>query len=74
METLQGYPGANGIVNFAEDFRAGAHVFGASDFPAPRDRLSALQVPRINVRYDFEGQDELLKTTGRIADASAPPR
>lgn len=62
------YPGEQGIVRFVEEFRDGSFEFGPADFPASRERLDSLGVNRIRVRYDFEGQDELLKTTARIAE------
>lgn len=62
------YPGEQGIVRFVEEFRDGSFEFGAADFPSSRERLDALGVNRIRVRYDFEGQDELLRTTARIAE------
>ena len=62
------YPGEQGIARFVEEFRDGSFEFGAADFPASRERLEALGVSRIRVRYDFEGQDELLRITARIAE------
>jgi type VI secretion system protein ImpL len=62
------YPGELGIVRFIEEFKSGSFEFGATDFPGSRERLDALGVNRIRVRYDFEGQPELLKIAGRVAE------
>ncbi len=61
------YPGAAGIADFVNDFRDGTHDFTAADFPQSRARLDALKVSKISVRYDFQGQDALLKAVAQAA-------
>lgn len=61
LTLTQRYPGAMGMAHFVEDFKDGAHTFTPEDFPQARERLEALDVNAITVRYDFSGQDALLK-------------
>ena len=61
------YPGPTGVADFVNEFRDGTHDFGALDFPQSRARLEALKVGKISVRYDFQGQDALLKAQAQIA-------
>ena len=61
------YPGASGVADFVAEFRDGTHDFGALDFPQSRARLEAMNVSKISVRYDLQGQDALLKVQAQIA-------
>lgn len=60
------YPGPTGVVDFVHEFRDGMRDFGAVDFPNSRARLDALKVSKISVRYDFQGQDALLKAHAQL--------
>ncbi|MEO7030878.1 MAG: type VI secretion protein IcmF/TssM N-terminal domain-containing protein [Herbaspirillum sp.] len=60
------YPGAMGLVRFVQDFRDGMRQFNADEFPASRQKLDALGVHQIGVRYDFVGQDNILKTAQQL--------
>lgn len=64
------YSGPTGVVDFVNEFRDGTHDFGAIDFPQSRARLDALKVSKITVRYDFQGQDALLKMHAQIVKLS----
>ena len=55
------YPGPLGLAHFFEDFHNGVHRFEPSDFPAAQGKLDALKVTQISVRYDFDGQDGVVK-------------
>jgi type VI secretion system protein ImpL len=59
------YPGATGVVDFVNEFRDGSHDFGVLDFPQSRAKLEALKVGKISVRYDLQGQEELLKAVAQ---------
>ena len=60
------YPGSNGMVKFLQDFRDGARQFNVDEFPAARTRLDALGVRQISLRYNFEGQDAILKSAQQL--------
>lgn len=60
------YPGAGGVVRFLQDFRDGARQFNVDEFPAARARLDALGVRQIGLRYNFEGQDAILKAAQQL--------
>ncbi|WP_084320086.1 type VI secretion protein IcmF/TssM N-terminal domain-containing protein [Herbaspirillum huttiense] len=60
------YPGAMGVPNFLRDFRGGVRQFDVDEFPAGREGLEALGVKQISVRYNFEGQDAVLKTAQQL--------
>jgi len=55
----------------ATEFRDGSHDFGVLDFPQSRAKLEVLKVGKISVRYDLQGQEELLKA---VAQASLERR
>jgi type VI secretion system protein ImpL len=55
------YPGALGLARFIEEFQDGERIFTPEDFPAMREKLEGQDVRSINVRYDFVGQEALLK-------------
>uniref|UniRef100_UPI000D370AA9 type VI secretion protein IcmF/TssM N-terminal domain-containing protein n=1 Tax=unclassified Variovorax TaxID=663243 RepID=UPI000D370AA9 len=61
------YAGATGVADFVADFRDGTRDFGVLDFPRSRERLEAMKVSRISVRYDLQGQDALLKAQAQLA-------
>lgn len=60
------YPGAGGVVRFLQDFRDGARQFNVDEFPAARARLDALGVRQVGLRYNFEGQDAILKAAQQL--------
>jgi type VI secretion system protein ImpL len=60
------YPGSSGVVRFLQDFRDGARQFNVDEFPAARARLDALGVRQIGLRYNFEGQDAILKAAQQL--------
>ncbi len=60
------YPGVFGVVRFVRDFRDGMRQFNADEFPASRLKLKELNVRQIGVRYDFTGQDAILKTAQQL--------
>lgn len=62
------YPGSTGLVRFLQDFRDGTKQFNVDEFPSARTRLDALSVRQISLRYNFEGQDAILKATQQISD------
>ncbi len=55
------YPGALGLARFIEEFQDGERIFTPEDFPTLQEKLEAQAVRSINVRYDFVGQEALLK-------------
>lgn len=55
------YPGPMGLAHFVGEFTDGERVFTPDDFPQARDQLAELNVKTISVRYDFTGQDAVLK-------------
>ena len=60
------YPGATGIVKFLQDFRDGNRQFNVDEFPAARTKLDALGIRQISLRYNFEGQDAILKSAQQL--------
>jgi len=60
------YPGVFGVARFVRDFRDGMRQFNADEFPASRLKLRELGVRQIGVRYDFTGQDAILKTVQQL--------
>ena len=60
------YPGSTGVVKFLQDFRDGARQFNADEFPSAKARLEALGVRQISLRYNFEGQDAILKSAQQL--------
>ena len=60
------YPGSSGVVRFLQDFRDGARQFNVDEFPAARARLDALGVRQVGLRYNFEGQDAILKAAQQL--------
>lgn len=60
------YPGAGGVVRFLQDFRDGARQFNVDEFPDARARLDALGVRQIGLRYNFEGQDAILRAAQQL--------
>lgn len=69
------YPGALGLARFIEEFQDGERIFTPEDFPALQERLEAQEVRSINVRYDFVGQEALLKLAtdySHLAEVSMP--
>ncbi|NQW85181.1 MAG: LysM peptidoglycan-binding domain-containing protein [Alcaligenaceae bacterium] len=73
------YPGVLGLARFIEEFQDGERLFTPEDFPALKEQLDGQEVTSINVRYDFVGQQALLKlaedyshlTEATMATASA---
>ena len=61
LSLVRRYPGALGLARLIEEFQDGERVFTPEDFPSVKDKLDALDVRTINVRYDFLGQEALLK-------------
>jgi type VI secretion system protein ImpL len=69
------YPGALGLARFIEEFQDGERIFTPEDFPALREKLEGQDVRSINVRYDFVGQEALLKLASdysHLAEVSMP--
>lgn len=60
------YPGPRGLVNFLQDFRGGARQFSAEEFPASKIKLQALGVQYVGLRYNFDGQDAILKQAQQL--------
>jgi len=60
------YPGSSGVVRFLQDFRDGSRQFNVDEFPAARARLDALGVRQVGLRYNFEGQDAILKAAQQL--------
>lgn len=60
------YPGAMGVPNFLRDFRGGVRQFAVDEFPAAKEGLDALNVKQITVRYNFEGQDAIVRTAQQL--------
>jgi type VI secretion system protein ImpL len=61
LSLVRRYPGALGLARLIGEFQDGERVFTPEDFPSVKDKLDALDVRTINVRYDFIGQEALLK-------------
>ncbi|KAF0815351.1 hypothetical protein IGB42_00432 [Andreprevotia sp. IGB-42] len=60
------YPGPQGFVAFLQDFQTGTHAFDGSEFPLDKARLDAANVKRITVRYQFSGEELLLKNVRQL--------
>jgi type VI secretion system protein ImpL len=60
------YPGPMGVPNFLRDFRGGVRQFDVDEFPAAKEGLDVLGVKQISVRYNFEGQDAILKQAQQL--------
>jgi type VI secretion system protein ImpL len=67
LTLTRNYAGATGVADFVNEFRDGTHDFTAVDFPLSRARLDALKIRKISVRYDFQGQEALLKAQMQMA-------
>lgn len=73
------YPGVLGMARFIEEFQDGERTFTPEDFPALKEQLDGQEVRGVTVRYDFSGQQALLKlaedyshlTEATMATASA---
>jgi type VI secretion system protein ImpL len=73
------YPGVLGMARFIEEFQDGERLFTPEDFPALKEQLDEQDVRSITVRYDFTGQQALVKlaedyshlTEATMATASA---
>ena len=75
LTLTQRYPGPMGMARFIAEFRDGERIFTPEDFPQSRERLEALNVRTIHVRYDFSGQDQLLNLADNLdylASTSTP--
>lgn len=75
LTLTQRYPGPMGMARFISEFRDGERIFTPEDFPQARERLEALDVRTIHVRYDFSGQDQLLNLAENLdylANTSTP--
>lgn len=69
------YPGPMGMARFVGEFIDGERIFTPNDFPQARERLDALNVQTIHVRYDFVGQEALLNMANNLeylAETSTP--
>jgi len=55
------YPGVLGMARFIEEFQDGERLFTPEDFPSLKQQLDEQEVRSITVRYDFSGQQALLK-------------
>lgn len=69
------YPGPMGMASFVEEFVDGERIFTPEDFPQVQDRLDALEVQTINVRYNLVGQEKLLQLANHLdylAETEAP--
>jgi hypothetical protein len=63
------------LARFIEEFQDGERIFTPEDFPALREKLEGQDVRSINVRYDFVGQEALLKLASdysHLAEVSMP--
>jgi type VI secretion system protein ImpL len=65
------YAGANGFLDFLNDFHYGEKIFKRQDFPAQEAALAKLGIGEITIQYWFAGADELLSS--RIVMAGEPP-
>ena len=75
LSLIRRYPGALGLARFIEEFQDGERIFTPEDFPALREKLEGQDVRSINVRYDFVGQEALLKLASdysHLAELSMP--
>ncbi len=75
LTLTQRYPGPMGMARFVAEFKDGERIFTPEDFPQARERLEALDVRTIHVRYDFSGQEQLLSLAENLdylAGASTP--
>jgi type VI secretion system protein ImpL len=75
LSLIRRYPGALGLARFIEEFQDGERIFTPEDFPALREKLEGQDVRSINVRYDFVGQEALLKLASdysHLAEVSMP--
>ena len=75
LSLIRRYPGALGLARFIEEFQDGERIFTPEDFPALQEKLEAQDVRSINVRYDFVGQQALLKLAtdySHLAEVSMP--
>ncbi|ELV7528247.1 type VI secretion system protein ImpL [Edwardsiella ictaluri] len=60
------YPGPRGFVNFLRDFPGGARRFTPADFPADKNRMAAVGITHITVRYRISGQETLLQDAAQL--------
>ncbi len=60
------YPGSGGVIRFLQDFRDGARQFNMDEFPDARARLEELGVRQIGLRYNFVGQDVILRNAQQL--------
>jgi type VI secretion system protein ImpL len=75
LSLIRRYPGALGLARFIEEFQDGERIFTPEDFPALQEKLDAQEVRSISVRYDFVGQEALLKLAAdysHLAEVSMP--
>jgi len=75
LSLIRRYPGALGLARFIEEFQDGERIFTPEDFPALQEKLEGQDVRSINVRYDFVGQEALLKLASdysHLAEVSMP--
>ncbi len=75
LTLTQRYPGPMGMARFIAEFQDGERIFTPDDFPQARERLEALDVRTLHVRYDFSGQEQLLTMASNLdylADTSTP--
>ena len=61
LQLTRRYPGVLGMARFIEEFQDGERLFTPEDFPALKEQLDDRDVRTITVRYDFTGQQALLK-------------
>ncbi|MER1967072.1 type VI secretion protein IcmF/TssM N-terminal domain-containing protein [Castellaniella sp. GW247-6E4] len=66
LTLTQRYPGPMGMARFVAEFKDGERIFTPEDFPQARERLEALNVRTIHVRYDFSGQGQLLSLADNL--------
>ncbi len=54
------YPGAEGLVDFVQDYVTGEHRYNINDFTGNSERLNQYRIKNITVRYQLSGQENIL--------------
>lgn len=55
------YSGLHGFQNFLKEFRQGTYTFDSTDFPEAKEFLTLSNVKYINVPYEFNGAEPIVK-------------
>lgn len=61
MDLTMKYPGPMGFPKFLEEFRYGSKAFTPEDFPDHTGDLEAINIKKITVNYEFEGNTPVIK-------------